>query len=58
MVDDLLHDARLRRVGLFSADAVRRMRAAHDAGQEDHTEAIFALLAFEVWREQFGVSVS
>jgi len=34
------------------------MRAAHDAGTDDYTEALFALLAFEVWREQFGVSVS
>jgi asparagine synthase (glutamine-hydrolysing) len=58
LVDDMLQDARLRRVGLFNADTVRRMRAAHNAGEEDHTEAIFALLAFEVWREQFGVSVS
>jgi asparagine synthase (glutamine-hydrolysing) len=58
LVDDLLGEARLRRAGLFNSDAVRRMRAVHDAGQEDHTEAIFALLAFEVWREQFGVSVA
>jgi asparagine synthase (glutamine-hydrolysing) len=58
LVDDMLGETRLQRVGLFNTDAVRRMRAVHDAGQEDHTEAIFALLAFEVWREQFGVSVA
>jgi len=58
LVDDMLGDTRLKRLGLFRADAVRQMRAAHDAGTDDYTEALFALLAFEVWREQFGVSVS
>jgi hypothetical protein len=37
---------------------VRRIVAAHDAGREDYTEAIMALLVFEIWRERFKVVVA
>jgi asparagine synthase (glutamine-hydrolysing) len=55
LMDDLLSETRLRRGGLFNATAVRTLRAAHATGREDYTEALFSLLAFEVWRDRFAV---
>jgi asparagine synthase (glutamine-hydrolysing) len=55
LVEDLLHPDRLRRQGLFEVPVVNGLLAAHAAGREDHTEAIFSLLTFEVWLDRFGV---
>lgn len=55
LVAQLLDAGRLRQSGLFDPDCVGRIRAAHDAGWEDYTEAIMALLVFEIWRERFKV---
>ena len=57
LVAELLEEGRLRRDGLFNVDFVRYMLSAHDAGHEDFTEPIFALLTFELWREQFRVAL-
>jgi asparagine synthase (glutamine-hydrolysing) len=56
MVNDLLGDDRLRRGGLLDANAVRHLIAAHEAGREDYSEAIVALLTFELWRDRFRVA--
>jgi hypothetical protein len=37
---------------------VKAMLAAHHCGQEDLTEPIVALLTFELWRQQFQVSIA
>ena len=58
MVRDLLAEDRLSRDGLFNVDFVNNLLDAHDAGIEDYTEPIFALLAFEVWRERFQVKLT
>jgi asparagine synthase (glutamine-hydrolysing) len=55
LVNDLLAEDRLARGGLFNSECVNRLLAAHYAGVEDYTEPIFALLAFEIWRERFNV---
>jgi asparagine synthase (glutamine-hydrolysing) len=57
MVGDLLAENRLGRDGLFDVNFVNSLLDAHYAGVEDYTEPIFALLAFEVWRERFGVKL-
>jgi asparagine synthase (glutamine-hydrolysing) len=57
LVEDLLAEERLARDGLFNVDFVKRLLATHHAGIEDYTEAIFALLTFEVWRERFQVKL-
>jgi asparagine synthase (glutamine-hydrolysing) len=57
MVLDLLAETRLRRGDLLNADIVRAIVAAHDTGREDFTEAIMALLTFELWRERFHVQL-
>jgi asparagine synthase (glutamine-hydrolysing) len=57
LVSQLLDPGRLKQGGLLNPDSVRRILVAHDAGTEDYTEAIMALLVFEIWREQFKVVV-
>jgi asparagine synthase (glutamine-hydrolysing) len=59
MVEALLakNKNRLTREGLFNVDFIDSLLAAHYAGIEDYTEPIFALLAFEVWRERFQVKL-
>lgn len=58
LVSQLLDPGRLRQGGLLNPDSVKHILSAHDAGQEDFTEAIMALLVFEIWREQFKVVVA
>lgn len=58
MVMDLLNDSRLKREGLFNAGVVTDLLAAHQSRKEDFTEPIVALLTFELWRQQFRVSVA
>jgi asparagine synthase (glutamine-hydrolysing) len=55
MLEDLLAEERLARDGLFNVDFVKSLLSAHYQGKEDYTEPIFALLAFELWRERFDV---
>jgi asparagine synthase (glutamine-hydrolysing) len=57
MVGDLLAEERLGRDGLFNVDFVESLLSAHYVGSEDYTEPIFALLAFEAWRERFDVKL-
>jgi asparagine synthase (glutamine-hydrolysing) len=57
MVEDLLAKERLEADGLFNVNFVNSLLDAHYAGVEDYTEPIFALLAFEVWRDRFGVKL-
>lgn len=57
MVAELLEPGRLKRGGLFNPETVRTMLAAHDEKKEDFTEAIMALVMFELWRERFQVRI-
>ena len=57
MVADLLAEQRIRRHGFLNTDVIRDMVTAHEGGREDYTEPIVALLTFELWREQFGVTL-
>jgi len=57
MTRDLLAEGRLCRHGLFNAAFVTELVECHYAGLEDYTEPIFALLAFEIWRERFDVKL-
>ncbi|MFO0706485.1 MAG: asparagine synthase (glutamine-hydrolyzing) [Nitrospira sp.] len=55
LVLELLDPDRLKRAGLINPDTVRTMLSLHDARKEDFTEAIMALMMFELWRDRFGV---
>ncbi len=54
---DLLMDycdpARLARVGLFRAEAVRHMIAEHQGNRRDHGRALWGLLSILIWHERF-----
>lgn len=55
-IDDLLSESRLKSAGLFNAAFVRRMIEAHQSGRTDYRRPLWALLCFELWRKQFGVT--
>ncbi|WP_447859199.1 asparagine synthase (glutamine-hydrolyzing) [Nitrospira calida] len=57
LIAQVLAKDRLKREGVLNGDVVARVIAAHDAGNEDHTEAILACLVFELWRERFHVAL-
>jgi asparagine synthase (glutamine-hydrolysing) len=57
LVAQVLAKNRLRRDGILNGEVVASVLAAHDAGKEDHTEAILACLVFELWRERFKVAL-
>lgn len=57
LIAQLLARDRLKRDGILNGDVVASVIAAHDAGKEDHTEAILACLVFELWRERFKVAL-
>jgi asparagine synthase (glutamine-hydrolysing) len=53
VLEQTLHPERLRRVGLFAPEAVRRLVAGHLAGRSDHRKDLWQLLVFELWREAY-----
>jgi asparagine synthase (glutamine-hydrolysing) len=53
LLERVLHRDRLRRVGLFSPEAVGRLVCEHLTGKQDHQRALWTLLAFELWREAY-----
>jgi asparagine synthase (glutamine-hydrolysing) len=50
---DLLSEESLLRRGLFDPKRVHRLIAANDAGQQDATYTLFALLCVEIWCRRF-----
>ncbi len=58
MVEELLDPGRLKRGGVFNPETVQTMLAVHDARKEDFTEAIVALMMFELWRDRFHMRMS
>ncbi len=53
LLEDVLHRDRLRRVGLFSPDAVGRLVREHVTGEQNHQRSLWTLLTFELWREAY-----
>jgi asparagine synthase (glutamine-hydrolysing) len=53
MADDLFAPSRLARHGLFDAAVVQRMLRDHQAFAEDYSDALLALLTFELWHERW-----
>lgn len=56
MAADLLSPVRLGRHGLFDPAAVQHMLEAHQAMREDYSDALLALLTFELWYDQAKVT--
>ncbi|MDP9270165.1 MAG: asparagine synthase (glutamine-hydrolyzing) [Chloroflexota bacterium] len=53
MIEDLLSQETVRRRGLFEPEAVAEMIRANDAGTEDNTLRIWALMVLELWQQEF-----
>lgn len=53
LVEDHLSEARIRREGLFDPAEIRRMMDAHFAGRENYSHQLWALLVFEIWKENY-----
>ncbi|WP_285906133.1 asparagine synthase (glutamine-hydrolyzing) [Pseudodesulfovibrio pelocollis] len=50
---DLLAPDRLRRQGLFDADAVARQWADHQSGRRENQSRLWALLMFQAWSDRW-----
>jgi asparagine synthase (glutamine-hydrolysing) len=53
MLDTVLNPTALRRRGLFEPTAVAELIAAHRTRREDYTDALLALLNFELWAQLY-----
>jgi asparagine synthase (glutamine-hydrolysing) len=53
MLLDHLSEERIKREGLFNAQAVAKMVDRHLAGRENYSHQLWALLVFEIWKENY-----
>ena len=53
ILEERLASERLRRVGLFDSEAVRRLVDEHVNGERDHRKILWALVMFDAWRERY-----
>jgi asparagine synthase (glutamine-hydrolysing) len=53
LLEDVLHRDRLRRVGLFSPEAVSHLVREHVVNGQNHQRPLWTLVAFELWREAY-----
>jgi asparagine synthase (glutamine-hydrolysing) len=56
LIRQRLAPAELRKHGLFQPRAVERLLREHQAGVRNHDFALFALLAFQMWWDRYGVA--
>lgn len=54
MVNEFCSESRLRADGLFNPVFVRQMLDDHFAKRRDHRKTIWTLLAFQLWKENYG----
>ena len=48
-----LGEKRIREEGLFNFGPIQRMMEAHIAGRENYSHELWALLVFEIWKENY-----
>jgi asparagine synthase (glutamine-hydrolysing) len=53
LVDDLLSESRIKKRGLFNAQAVRGLVEQHRRGREDWSFQIWQFLTLELWLQTF-----
>jgi len=51
---DLLSSQSLRDDGIFNPAGVQALLDEHVAGRADHRKALWSILVFQLWREEFG----
>jgi asparagine synthase (glutamine-hydrolysing) len=54
IVEDLCSESRIKRDGYFNPAFVRTMLDDHYAGRRDYRKMIWTLLAFQMWKENYG----
>lgn len=54
LVEDMCSEDKLRREGMFNPVGVRRMLDEHFNNVRDHRKVIWTLLAFQLWRQNYG----
>jgi len=50
---DYLNEKRIRKEGLFNYDYIEKMVEAHLQGKENYSHQLWALLVFEIWKENY-----
>jgi len=53
LMQDHLSGKRIKEAGFFNPEPVQRMMAAHLAGGKNYSHQLWALLVFEIWRENY-----
>jgi asparagine synthase (glutamine-hydrolysing) len=53
LMEDYLGEKRISAAGLFNHAPIRAMMDAHIAGRENYSHQLWALLLFEIWRDQY-----
>jgi asparagine synthase (glutamine-hydrolysing) len=53
LMEDALSESRIRQAGFFNYPPIRRMMEAHLKGRENYSHQLWALLVFEMWRNQY-----
>lgn len=50
---DYLNEGRIEADGLFNFDTIKKMINSHLKGRENYSHQLWALLVFEIWKEQY-----
>lgn len=53
MVQDLLSEPRIRRQGIFNNVTIQRILDNHFKMKQDYTDNLLALIAFQIWHEEY-----
>lgn len=50
---DYLYESRIKADGLFNFDYIKKMMDSHLKGKENYSHQLWALLVFEIWKDQY-----
>jgi len=53
LLEDTLSEARLEKDGLFRPATIRAMIDAHQAGRENYSHQLWALMVFHIWKDNY-----
>jgi asparagine synthase (glutamine-hydrolysing) len=53
MMREVLAPDRLDREGIFNSAWVERLKSEHVQGSANHSHQLWALMVFEIWRDQY-----
>ena len=50
---DYLNESRIKSDGLFNFGCIKKMMDSHIKGKENYSHQLWALLVFEIWKDQY-----